>query len=530
MPASYEKIISELKEKTGAIPLRLDYPAADEAYLEVSLSDFNKTCLWFHKKFNSPVMAFFAVDERKLSGAYAIYCLFLALDGKKWLFTRAAIPQDYPRFNSLAREIYSASRFEREIKEMFGIEPAGNPDTRRLNLHDEVWPAGFYPLRKDFDSRAVQSGERGEYKFDRIDGEGVFEIPVGPVHAGIIGPGHFRFSVAGEPIINLEIRLGFTHRGVEKLFEGKDAHTGIELSERVCGDAAFSHSLSFCRAMEKIAKAELPERAQYLRAIFLELERMYNHVNDIAGIALDVGFTFAAGYAAVIKESLLGVNEKLTGSRYLKGVNVLGGVCRDIEGDKKIFLKNYLVDTGNDFNRLTAMLYSSTSFMDRVDGTGILKRKTAFDFGVTGLAGRACGIGLDLRKNFEEVYNKVNFKAAKEEKGDVLARLNARIKEFEESRRLIKYFLAKLDEVKTGLAAAAGPAREGFGLGYCESWRGPLLYWVKLDAAGRIERCKITDASVHNWQGLAYSVLGNIIPDFPVCNKSFDLSYAANDL
>ncbi|MCX5687853.1 MAG: NADH-quinone oxidoreductase subunit C [Candidatus Omnitrophica bacterium] len=501
----------------------------DEAYIYVKPENFKKACLYFHKKLSSPVVMMFACDERQKNKCFRIYCVFMGVKYKKWVFVTMDTAQDTSVFESIARDIYSAGLFEREIKEMFGILPKGNPDLRSLRLHDEVWPEGFYPLRKDFEAPKSSCAEKKEYVFNKVEGEGVFEVPVGPVHAGIIPSGHFRFSCAGEPIINLEARLGWTHKGIEKLFEGKDVNFGVELSECVAGDSAFSNSNAFCHAVEKIYKIDVPEKAMFLRTVFLELERMYNHLNGIGGIAIDVGFSFPAMYASVMKENLLCLNKKLTGSRYLKGVNIIGGVSVDLTAWKKKTLLKVLEAMEKDFRQLKNMLYSSVSFMDRLDGTGVLKKKTAEDLGVLGLAARSSGIERDLRKDFPGVYSKIKFNAAKEHSGDVMARFNIRVIEFEESMNLIKQFV---DKIGPGSINSQNKIefRDGVGLGYIEAWRGPLFYWVKLSKSGIIERCKIVDPSFHNWEGLCYSVLGNIIPDFPVCNKSFDLSYSGNDL
>jgi Ni,Fe-hydrogenase III large subunit len=381
-------------------------------------------------------------------------------------------------------------------------------------------------LRKDF--YELRPGDLSDYKFNRVEGEGIFEVPVGPVHAGIIGSGHFRFSIAGEPIINLELRLGFTHRGVEKIFEGKISAAAIGISECVSGDSSFAHSLAFTRAVEKISKVLVPEQAAYLRGVFLELERMYNHVNDMGGIAIDVGFSFPSAYASVIKEAILQLNGSLTGSRYLRKINVAGGVTVGLDKNKLELLLGSLKKIKRDFHELEKMLNSSVSFMDRVDTTGVLRKVTAQDLGVVGLTARASGIPTDLRKYFPGVYKQANFKMATQESGDALARLRVRAQEFSESCRLIEEFSAKLkfgENLKTSAQLKAGSA-----LGYVEGWRGPVLYWVKTDAAGLIERCKIVDSSFLNWQGLSYAVLGNIVPDFPLCNKSFNLSYSGNDL
>ncbi|MFH1189073.1 MAG: NADH-quinone oxidoreductase subunit C [Candidatus Omnitrophota bacterium] len=502
------------------------YP--DEAYMKVTPEAFRDTCLGLHKALQSPVMMLYALDNRKEHGSFTVECVFLDAARGLWVVVGSDSPGGKPRFDSIARDVHSASLFEREIWEMFGIEPKGNPDLRRLRLHDEIWAHGNYPMRKDFDPDKMEKVRPADYRFDRVDGPGVFEVPVGPVHAGIIGPGHFRFSSAGEPIINLEIRLGFTHRGVEKLFEGKDPAEALALSECVAGDSSFAHSLAFTNAAEKITGITPSAKTAYLRAIFLELERMYNHVNDIGGMATDVGFSFPAALASIIKETILQLNEELTGSRYLKGVNHIGGVSADVGEGQRALLADVLNKVMKDFGELDRILSSSDSFMDRVDTTGILRRKTAEDLGIVGPYARASGIKIDLRESFPGVYKEAGFEAASCGKGDVLARFRVRVSEFAESARLIRYFMEKVSTGSEGRVAYGG--RSGEALGYAESWRGAVLYRLKTDAGGLIDRCKVVDPSFHNWQGLPYAVLGNIIPDFPLCNKSFDLSYSGNDL
>ncbi|MCX5750965.1 MAG: NADH-quinone oxidoreductase subunit C [Candidatus Saganbacteria bacterium] len=520
----YQTLLEKIQNKHPSILVGANENCDDEIYIKSTPEKFNELCLALHEELHSPVMSMFAQD---LESHFRVYCSFLGIKYKKWFFVTMDIAKDTPQFKSIAKEIYSANLFDREIKELFGIEPLGNPDTRRLRLHDEVWPNGFFPLRKNF-VPPKETGTLGEYKFTKVEGDGIFEVPVGPVHAGIIGPGHFRFSVAGEPIINLEIRLGFTHRGIEKLMEGKTVEEALQISECVSGDASFAHSWALCHAIEKIYGLKIPERASYIRAILLELERMYNHVSDIGGIATDVGFSHPSALASIIKELIHQLNIQLTGHRFLKGVNMIGGVTKDIDENKKALLLNVLPIILRDFNELKQILSSSTSFLDRVDTTGMLKKKTAEDFGVLGVAGRASGIAIDLRKNAHPAYVGVDFSPQTAETGDVLARLNIRIQEFEQSANLIQKILGKM--TPQSINEKSFSFKEGFALGYVEGWRGPVLYWININKERKIERCKIVDPSFRNWQGLSYAVIENIIPDFPLCNKSFNLSYAGTDL
>ncbi len=525
----YKTFLQELQDRHALIFLSVAENYNDEIYLSVRSDDFKKTCVCLHKLLHSPVAVFFAQDSRREKNAFVIYCTFMSAKYKKWFFVSTEIAADKAILDSLAREIYSSSLFEREVREMFGIEFSGSPDARSLRLHEEVWPRRSFPLRKDFQNKPTKDIEKAEYNFNKVDGEGILEVPVGPVHAGIIAPGHFRFSVAGEPIINLEIRLGFKHKGIEKLFEGKNVFEAIKISERISGDSSFAHSLAYTQAIEKICGIIVTESLSAQRAICLELERMYNHANDMGGIALDVGFSFPAALASLIKEEILQLNEKLTGSRFLRGVNEVGTTRLKLDEGKKKVLLAALKKISKDFGEIKKILLSSASFMDRVDGTGVLKKKTAEDFGVVGLAARASGIAADLRKDFSGIYTQFNFNPAKEATGDVLARLNIRIFEVEESIRLIEEFI-NIHHTASDKRLTQPELKEGFALGYVEAWRGPVLYWIKIDENGLIERCKVVDPSFHNWQGLSYCVLGDIIPDFPLCNKSFDLSYSGNDL
>lgn len=517
----------ELKYKYNIEPITINTKLKNESYLTVKQEDFIPTCLALHKLCASPVMLMFAEDKRSTRSCYRLNTAFFDAKQQHWYYACLDFPENKLEFPSVAKEIYSASLFEREIWEMFGIKPEGSPDPRRLRLHEEVWPKDHFPLRKDFVQPSKIGPTDRNYDFIKGEGEGLFEVPVGPVHAGIIGPGHFRFSVAGEPIINLEIRLGFTHRGIEKLMEGKSIMQALELSECVSGDSVFAHSWAFCSAIEKIQEINISPRALLLRAIYLELERMYNHANDIGGIALDVGFSFASAFASIMKETIHQINFDLTKNRYLKGVNCIGGVTKDLDPQlaKELLAKINALDL--DIKELEKILLSSASFMNRVKTTGILRKNTAQDLGIVGLVGRASGLTLDLRTDHEP-YRSAGFKPIVLETGDAFSRLQIRFMEFKRSTELINSFLGQL--LPGELIASGSSLDQDFGLGAIEGWRGPILYWIKLDQEQKIERCKIVDPSFHNWQGLTYAVKGEIIPDFPLCNKSFDLSYSGNDL
>src|SRR5262249_34791178 len=239
------------------------------------------------------------------------------------------VPAEHPVFPSLATRSYAASRYEREVQDLLGLTPVGHPDPRRLPLH-QFWPDGYHPLRRDAAPPADFADDGRPYPFRRVEGEGIFEVTVGPVHAGIIEPGHFRFSVEGETIVNLETRLYFVHKGTEKLFETLPFERTIALAERISGDTAVGHALAYCQALEALTGAAIPPRAALLRVVALELERLYNHVADVGMILNDTGYTFAHAHCGRLREDLLRLNAELTGHRLLRGLVVPGGVGLDV--------------------------------------------------------------------------------------------------------------------------------------------------------------------------------------------------------
>jgi len=414
------------------------------------------------------------------------------------------------------------------MKDWFGI--IAFPNIYRLASHPD-WPEDVHPMLKDFDIHQAVPRVKGDFEFKRVEGEGIFEIPVGPVHAGIIEPGHFRFSVAGEPIINLEAQLFFTHKATEKIAEGPTPERTVFLAERISGDTSFGHALAFCHAIERMNSIEVPDRALVSRTILLECERLYNHIGDIGAIMLDVGYGVGASMASHLKEQILQSNEILTGSRLLRGIAAIGGIRRTIEDTplKRRALHDLVEVRKISFEDLIEVAMASSSTLDRLETTGCLTHKEAYRLGVIGIAGRASGIDRDLRRDHPHCwYRKLNFKPALHEEGDVLARFNVRVDEVRQSFELLAQLEDQLTEGET--RAVYGPlSASSTALGYAEAWRGEVIHWVTTDKAGNIARWKITDPSFHNWKGVTVAARNNIIPDFPVINKSFNLSYSGND-
>ncbi|HTV75380.1 MAG TPA: hypothetical protein VMD57_00160, partial [Candidatus Baltobacteraceae bacterium] len=403
-----------------------------------------------------------------------------------------------------------------------------HPNPRRCVLHDD-WP-DVHPLRKDFHLQAQLPPFHGErHKFRIVEGEGVFQVPVGPVHAGIIEPGHFLFSVAGEPVLYLQLRLFYTHKGTEKLFENLPLPHCVRLAESISGDSSFAHATAFCHAVEHVAGVEAPPRARFLRSICLELERLYNHIADIGAICTDVAFVTANMHCMRLKERVLRLNESFTGNRLLRGMACPGGVRFDCDADQLNALSQLVVELRPEFDSIVYLIEGSSSTLDRLRNTGVLNPKVARDLGIVGIAGRASGFDHDLRRDFPNAaYGEVEISVPVYQEGDVEHRMKVRIDEVRESFSLIQQFVAKLPDGPVRIEIGELPV-DATALGYVEGWRGEIFHWIRTAPGNRLARCKIKDPSLQNWPALSEAILGNIIPDFPVVNKSFNLSYSGTD-
>lgn len=469
-----------------------------------------------------------AEDRRAEEGAYFIHDVFEHRGDNRYLLLSYRIPQHEPRFPSVSSLTPAANWMEREIQDWFGLLADGHPNPRRVALHDH-WP-DVHPLLKDFPAGTVLPPFEGEpHVFRRTIGEGVFHVPVGPVHAGIIEPGHFNFAVAGEPVIYLQLRLFYTHKGVEKRFEQLPLSHAVYLAESVSGDTSFGHGLAYCQAVEKAARVEPPPHARVARVILLELERIYNHVADIGAIATDVGFAIANAHATRLRETILRLNEELAGSRLLRGLLRPGGLRRPLEPARVAAMFEKLDDFRKEFEELVGLIEGSDSTLDRLETTGVLPPQKAREMGVVGVAGRASGQEVDVRRDHPfDAYNGLDIRVPVFTQGDVLHRMRVRIEEVRESVRLIR---AVASELPSGSASSPIPELPAgrTALAAVEGWRGEILYWIRTGADGRLERCRVKDPSLNNWPALPEAIQGNIIPDFPVINKSFNLSYSGTD-
>lgn len=497
---------------------------------EISISNILSFASELRNNKNLRLKFITATDERKENGCFKIWYVFGAPHEHEFIIPFIEL-KNTEQFPSLSPLIHNAWNYERKIKTFFGLDPVGHQDSRSIILH-ENWPTDIYPLRKDFDWNNRPQEASGTYQFQKVDGEGIYEIPVGPIHAGIIEPGHFRFSVAGEEIVLLESRLGFTHKGSEKIFETLALNEKIRLSEKISGDSSFSHSLAFCQALEQLSDTIPPKRATYLRVIYAELERLANHFGDIGAMMLDTGFNFGGAHGARLREMIMQINERLTGSRFLRGSNVCGGVSTDIENREKEKLSAELAYALKDFNEIIHIAENNSSLLNRLKSTGELSLETIKEHSATGIAAKAIGIIDDARVDFPyAAYDELKFdEIATEQSGDAYARFYIRIKEV---RASIKIITNALNILPDGLICAENISpfkKNAVAISVVEGWRGEILYFVTTDANGIIERVAPRDTSFVNWPLLGHAGVHNVVPDFPLINKSFNLSYSGNDL
>jgi Ni,Fe-hydrogenase III large subunit/Ni,Fe-hydrogenase III component G len=476
------------------------------------------------------LLTLFASDERRSKNRFLLHHVWSLPRVASFLRVATPIDPAEPTFPSIAAKYPAANWFEREVMDFFGLTPSGHPNPSRVALHDD-WPEGLYALQRDFPSDRTVPRVEGEFHpFRPVTGEGVFQVPVGPVHAGIIEPGHFRFGVAGEPVLYLQLRLFYVHKGIEKRFERLGWRHGLFLAESISGDTAVGHALAYAHAVERLAGLEVPPRGRSLRVILLELERMYNHTADIGALATDVAFVVPASRAQALREGLVRLMDELLGTRLLRGTVALGGVKRDLSPSGMDALREHLRRFEREFDDLIRLLIDAGTFTDRVDGTGILAHQAARDLGVVGVAARASGVDADMRRDHpHDAYEDLKFQVPVEDGGDVRARLMVRAREVEQSLGILRQALDRMPETPIAAPLPDDLPASSSALGWVEAWRGPVTHWLETDEAGKISRAKVTDPSTLNWPGLALAVPGNIIPDFPVINKSFNLSYSGND-
>jgi Ni,Fe-hydrogenase III large subunit len=425
------------------------------------------------------------------------------------------------RYPALTPECPSLHYFEREIAEQCGVTPIGHPNLKPIRRHPpDHSPAG-----------AAEAGyDRDHYPFFQIDSEAIHEVAVGPVHAGIIEPGHFRNQAHGEVVLNLEIMLGYQHRGVERLLEQLPRDRSVLVAESIAGDTVIGHAEAHCAAIEALARSRKTPRAQTLRGIALELERLANHIGDLGAIAGDIAYQPAASYFGRMRGECLNSLMTLTGNRYGRGLVRPGGTLFDIDDGMARELGDRLARLREEIRPVADLMFSAASVQARLEGVGVITREQCRDLGVVGPPARACEVSRDVRHDHPYgVFRFAHIPVATAWAGDVHARAFVR---WLEIQRSLDFVSEQLEAIPRGevMVACGSLTPNELAVAMSEGWRGEIVHAVVTDGAGRIRRYKVVDPSFHNWSALAVAMPGNQISDFPLCNKSFNLSYAGHDL
>ncbi len=494
-----------------------------ELYLRVHKNEIQKAVNCLHENCFELVALFCA--ENFLDQGFTLFYVF-EKDGYNEILVLQSLLESKNSV-SIATVFSSACWYEREITDSFGVEFLGSFDKRRLFLH-ESYPSDFHPLLKSFKNGKIETRPTNieEYPFKLIEGEGVYQIPVGPVHAGIIEPGHFRFSVIGETIFNLEIRMFYKHRGLEKLAEGMKPQECVKIAETVSGDETVANAVAFCNAVEKISNIAVPRRALELRTVFLELERIYSYLGDLGGMIVDIAYPAGASPFLILREEIFRQNKELTGSRFMKGAITVGGLSKDVPDYTLRNLSTFLISFSKHL-RNAEKIDDTFSLIDRFETTGKIKPEILIPLHITGPIARASGKATDTRIDHPYgLYGEMNLKRRILQNEDVLARFSLKMEEILDSIKIIQEILCKL---RTGEVSIPYQIKDGYALSLVESARGQNVHWIFIKN-GLLDRYKVRTASFCNWQAIEHAVLGNIVPDFPLINKSMNLSYAGTDL
>jgi Ni,Fe-hydrogenase III large subunit/Ni,Fe-hydrogenase III component G len=480
------------------------------------------------------LLSLWGSDHRRgAAGGLVVSAAYVLADGLLWL--DLPLGERNPGYPDVAPFFPCAARMQRATADLLGVSAEGTAD-RRGWLDHGAWPVQGFPLRREGGAATPLPEDplgTSEYAFVRVEGDGVHEIPVGPVHAGIIEPGHFRFAVVGEKVLRLEQRLGYTHKGVEKRFTELPPLQAHRLAGRISGDSTVAYAWAFCMALESLAGCEISERAGSLRALLLERERVANHLGDLGALGNDAAFAFGLAQFSRLREDWLRLSQEAFGHRLMMDCVLPGGVATDIDGVVADRLSRQCDVIEREVLELRQVYDGHAGLQDRFMTTGRVTPELAAQLGLTGLAGRASAQAADLRRDQHwPPYDRLAVRVATRREGDVAARVGVRFDELLESLRLLRLLLAR-----PGAGATQSPLRlpeqAAFGAGWVEGWRGEVfvaLEWDGERGAQAIRRCHVHDPSWQNWPVLEHAVIGNIVPDFPLINKSFNLSYSGHDL
>lgn len=528
MEKTTKQWLSRLMQQLGIKICSSEATGDQETIILIEKRDLLEVCQFLRNEKEGRLFTMVGSDEREINGSFSLYYVFSFDPFQYFIKVKILIDPLDMTFPSIAVEIPAANWYEREVKDLLGLRPQGHPDPRPLILHGD-WPEDLHPLHKDFPLTAQAPRVQSRESFMSYDSEDITQIPVGPIHAGIIEPGHFRFGAVGDTVMHLDARLFFTHRGLEKASEGMPLSKALFVAERICGVCTLSHSVSFAQAVERAGDISIPTRANYLRTLFLELERLYNHIGDVGNICAGFGFSVGISQGARLKELLLQLNERITGHRYLRGTVRLGGVRMDLTEEDVEDIEKTLQYIKKEFGEVVNLLLFHEIAINRMAKTGILPLEHVNNLEVVGVAARASGRSVDIRKGQPyAAYGDVQFDVPVYQEGDVLARIRVRIDEVFESLSIIDQVLRNLPngDIQIGIPKLT-PYRSA--MGWAESPRGETVHWIMIGPDQTVYRYRVRSATYSNWPAVPLAMKGNIVPDFPLINKSFELCYACCD-
>lgn len=466
-------------------------------------------------------------DERFQERGFRLHLVFIFWS-QGMLYLQCDLPADNPIYPDLSHNFPVAHRLQRALFDLFGMK-AIDSEYQRPWLRHNAWPVDTFPLREEIKLTDHFVNAEDHYSFVRVSGEGVHEIPVGPVHAGTIESGHFRFQVVGERILRLEERLGYTHKGIAKHFQHSTFTNGAQLAGRISGDNTVAYAWAYAMAVENLNQIKVSAHAQWLRALLLERERIMNHLGDLGALGNDAGLSFGLTQFSTLKEVMLRLNSQFFGHRYLMDIIIPGGVSTDISSAGIRAISQEIGTLQKEVSYLKKCYAEHEGLQDRFMTTGKLSSELAGKLGLLGFAARASGLAIDWRTQFQcSPYDEIGHQICIETNGDIAARVSVRFKEIKESLRIMESIIMQLP---TGTTHFPLPKikKSNIGLGCVEGWRGPVFFAICNEDENSIRWAHFHDPSWQNWPALENAVLGNIVPDFPLINKSFNLSYSGHD-
>jgi Ni,Fe-hydrogenase III large subunit/Ni,Fe-hydrogenase III component G len=520
---------NELLTKNSAEELAtLQQTSADEVHLSLTAAELPQAVQTLHNTYQATFSDLFGLQAGP-TGPIQVHLIF-ALDAKpRWVHLQVPLANDRLAFPSLNDLLPATGWYEREIWEELGVVPEGHKHLRKLRLPPD-WLQDVYPQRRDFSwAQPMQTGEPHHFQLESAPA-GVVDYPLGPVRSGVVESGHYLLRTVGEELVDMSLHLFYKHRGVEKRAEGMPLHFLPLIAERISGTSAFAHSLALCLALERAAGIEVPQHARFLRSVLAEIERLYNHLGYQADLCQATGLVVGQAQFEILKERLLRLNAQISGHRYLFGMNVPGGLSRDLTLQGAEQVRGVIREVQREFETLQRMLLQSPSHLDRLEGTGILRSQDARSYGALGPIGRASGIDRDLRRDHPyAAYGEVSFDVPVLQEGDAFARARVRLEETTQTCEMIRELL---DHLPTGpIRVTLPPLAAGTSaLGWAESTHGESLHWILVGEDGTLQRYRVRPASFANWQAFPLCVPGhNILTDFPVIEQSFGLSFAGAD-